>query len=40
MMAKAAATSEPSRAGSAPDNVLTQLFAKARQLARPLVILR
>ena len=38
MMAKAAATSEPSRAGSAPDNVLTQLFAKARQLARPLVM--
>jgi dihydropteroate synthase len=38
MMAKAAATSEPSRAGSAPDNLLTQLFAKARQLARPLVM--
>jgi dihydropteroate synthase len=38
MIAKAAATSEPSRAGSAPDNVLTQLFAKARQLARPLVM--
>jgi dihydropteroate synthase len=38
MMAKAAATSEPSRAGSAPDNVLTQLFDRARQLARPLVM--
>jgi len=38
MMAKAAATSEPNRAGSAPDNVLTQLFAKAQQLARPLVM--
>ncbi len=38
MMAKAAATSEPNRAGSAPDNVLSQLFAKAQQLARPLVM--
>ena len=38
MMAKAAATSETSRAGSAPDNVLAQLFDKARQLARPLVM--
>lgn len=38
MMAKAAATSETSRAGSAPDNVLAQLFDKVRQLARPLVM--
>ena len=38
MMAKAAATSEPSRAGSVPDNVLTQLFDRARQVARPLVM--
>ncbi len=39
MMAKAAATSEPSRCPvRAPDNVLTQLFDKARQLARPLVM--
>jgi dihydropteroate synthase len=38
MMAKAAATSEPNRAGSAPDNVLSQMVAKAQQLARPLVM--
>lgn len=38
MMAKAAATSETRRAGSAPDNVLAQLFDKVRQLARPLVM--
>ncbi len=38
MMAKAAATSEPHRAGSAPDNVLTQLLAKVRPLARPLIM--
>jgi len=37
-MAKAAATSERTRAGSAPENVLTQLLAKARPLARPLVM--
>jgi dihydropteroate synthase len=38
MMAKTAATSEPRRAGSAPENVLTQLLAKARPLARPLLM--
>jgi dihydropteroate synthase len=38
MMANAAATSEPDRAGSARGNVLTELFAKAQQLARPLVM--
>ncbi len=38
MMAKTAATSEPRSAGSAPENVLTQLLAKARSLARPLIM--
>ena len=39
MMAKTAAASEPNHAASAsPENVLTQLFDKARQLARPLVM--
>ena len=38
MMAKTAATSESRRAGSAPENVLTQLLAKARPLARPLLM--
>ena len=38
MMAKTAATSEPRPAGSAPENVLTQLLAKARPLARPLIM--
>ncbi len=37
-MAKIAATNEPNRSGSAPDNVLTQLLAKVRPLARPLVM--
>jgi dihydropteroate synthase len=37
-MAKTAATSEPRRAGSAPENVLTQLLAKARSLPRPLIM--
>jgi dihydropteroate synthase len=38
MMAKTAATSEPRPAGSAPENVLTQLLAKARPLPRPLIM--
>ncbi len=38
MMAKMAATSDPNRADSAPDNVLTQLLAKVRPLARPLIM--
>jgi len=38
IMAKAAATSEPLRAGSAPENVLTQLLAKAKPLARPVIM--
>jgi dihydropteroate synthase len=40
MMANEAATSEPHRTGSAPDpdNVLTQLMAKAKELARPLIM--
>jgi dihydropteroate synthase len=38
IMAKTAATSEPLRAGSAPDNVLTQLLAKAKPLARPVIM--
>jgi dihydropteroate synthase len=37
-MAKTAATSEPRPAGSAPENVLTQLLAKARSLPRPLIM--
>jgi dihydropteroate synthase len=38
MMAKTAATSEPRPAGSTPENVLTQLLAKARPLMRPLIM--
>ncbi len=37
-MAKTAATSEPRSAGSAPENVLTQLLAKTRPLPRPLIM--
>ena len=38
MMAKMAATSEPDRAVSAPDNVLTRLLVQVRELARPLIM--
>ncbi len=38
MTANTAATSEPDRTGSAPDNVLSQLLSKSRPLGRPLVM--
>ena len=38
MMAKMAATSDPNRDAAAPNNVLTQLLAKVRPLARPLIM--
>jgi dihydropteroate synthase len=37
-MAKTAATSEPNRAGSTPNDALARLLAKVRPLARPLVM--